>query len=66
MPVIRTLTDRIAANLGDNVIRFRWLVILATLVVVAALCRIGEQELISGFDYFNIIVQGITHGYSYV
>ncbi len=42
MPVIRTSTDRIAAILGDNVIRFRWLVILATLVVVAAAASGGR------------------------
>ena len=36
MPVIRTLTDRIAAGLGDRVIRHRWLIILATLAIAVA------------------------------
>ncbi len=42
MPVIRTLTDRIAATLGDTVIRFRWLVILAALVMVATAASGGR------------------------
>ena len=42
MPVIRTLTDRIAATLGDTVIRFRWWVILAALAAVAAAASGGR------------------------
>ena len=42
MPVIRTWTDRTAAILADNVIRFRWLVILATLLLVAATASGGR------------------------
>ncbi len=36
MPVIRTLTDRIAADLGDRVIRHRWLIVLAMLAIAVA------------------------------
>ena len=42
MPVIRTWTDRTAAILADNVVRFRWLVVLATLLVVAAAASGGQ------------------------
>ena len=50
MPVIRTLTDRIAANLGDKVVRHRWLVILATLVV-AGVAANGARFLEFSNDY---------------
>ena len=42
MPVIRTWTDRTAAILADNVVRFRWLVVLATLLVVVAAASGGR------------------------
>ena len=42
MQGIRTWTDRTAAILADNVIRFRWLVILASLLVVLAAASGGR------------------------
>ena len=39
---------------------------LQPLVRLPALCRIGKQELVTGFDHLDIVMQGILHGTSWL